>query len=539
MRRTTTFIVLLGLCFSVPGSLAFAQGNNPPDVGAKSATKSATAAEVEQLRHEVAELRAIVQRLVEASGHQGSSDPHFMLAKAVVAAPKNSNGAAAADVVLPAGPDPTAEASPAEPSSLLQGEKKDQKTAAAPVLAGFNGEHFFVKSADGKFQIQPYGYVQTDYRAYTGDGAPPNTFTIRRGRFGFLGTYGKNYDFAILADAAATSGSIIRDIYLQAKPYPWLQFQVGQFKEPFAQEELTAVTNTDFVERALTVLLYPSAATAFRSPGAVIHGDIAGGAMQYWVGAFNGKGIGATNTTSEPEVLGRLRFYPWKKSSNEWVKGFAFGGAIGHGRSRGLSNETSFSGAMPDAAYTFFPSFRLNGPVERYNGEFTWIKGPWALRGEYVQLNQARNSVGSEIVDGADFLSVPGVVAKAGYIYATYLLTGEARPENGVPKVKHPMFGPETPGGTGTGKGAWELKFRYSGIQAKALGANFPNPFTPARVPTFEDHTDQFTVGLNWYPNYWIKYQLDFNVDRLKDPSVQGILPQKYYVVLQRVQFRF
>ena len=32
---------------------------------------------------------------------------------------------------------------------------------------------------------------------------------------------------------------------------------------------------------------------------------------------------------------------------------------------------------------------------------------------------------------------------------------------------------------------------------------------------------------------------LDFSVDRLKDPSVQGILPQNYFVALQRIQFRF
>src|SRR5437667_1499828 len=185
MRPSTTFIVLLGLCFSVPGTLAYAQGDNPPDVGAKPATKSATKAEVEQLRREVAELRAIVQRLVEARGPQGSSDAHFMLAKAVVAAPNNSNDTAAADVVPPAGADPTAEASPAELFSLFQGEKKDQKAAAVPVTAGWNGELFFIKSADGAFQIQPYGYVQSDFRSYTGDGAPADTFAVRRGRFGF------------------------------------------------------------------------------------------------------------------------------------------------------------------------------------------------------------------------------------------------------------------------------------------------------------------------------------------------------------------
>jgi len=325
---------------------------------------------------------------------------------------------------------------------------------------------------------------------------------------------------------------------MNVKPTPYFQVQVGQFKLPFAQEVLQAVTNIDFVERSLASLLYPSAATAYRSPGAMIRGDISGGVMQYWVGAFNGKGILTNNTTNEPEVIGRLRFYPWKKKKDSLFQGFAFGGAIGHGRTRGLSNETSFSGTTPDAAYSFFPSFRVNGPVERYNGEFTWTHGPWAVRGEYDQLRQFRRGVGSEQSGGLGFTTLPAVVAKAGYLQATYLLTGESRPENGAPKVKHPFLGPET-AGAGRKWGAWELAFRYDKIHAKAPGVNQPSQFTPGLVPTFDDHTDAFTAGINWYPNYWVRYMLDFSVDRLKEPSVTGALPQNYFTTLQRLQFRF
>ena len=55
------------------------------------------------------------------------------------------------------------------------------------LVAGWNGEHFFIRSADGTFILQPYGYVQLDYRAYWGEGVPANTFAIRRARFGFMG----------------------------------------------------------------------------------------------------------------------------------------------------------------------------------------------------------------------------------------------------------------------------------------------------------------------------------------------------------------
>ena len=94
------------------------------------------------------------------------------------------------------------------------------------------------------------------------------------------------------------------------------------------------------------------------------------------------------NNTNQPEVIGRMRFYPWKKKKDSLLQGFAFGGSIGRGRSRGLSGEQSFAATLPDAAYNFFPQFAINGPIERYNGELTWTHGPWAVRTEYDQLIQ-------------------------------------------------------------------------------------------------------------------------------------------------------
>jgi phosphate-selective porin len=534
MRSLTTRLVLV-LSFVVLGSLALVQGQESANQSAGPAPTGATKEEVEQLRREVAEqrrtieeLKALMQRLADsaqqhAEGARG--DPASALAD-------GTSHLMNATLVQPI---------PGESPLTALIDQQSVPKKEAPPIAGWNGEHFFIRSADGQFQLLPYGYFQTDYRGYRGDGAPSNTFVIRRARFGFQGNYGKYYDFAVLLDSAAGNGISLRDLYVNVKPIPEFQFQAGQYKEPFAQEALTAVTNIDFVERSLASLLYPSASTAFRSPGLTIHGDIRGGIMQYWLGAFNGKGILAPDTTNEPEIIGRLRFYPWRKNKNSFFQGLAFGGSIGRGRTRGLSNELSFNAAMPDNAYTFFPSFRVNGRVERYNGELTWVHGPWALRGEYDQLLQERFGVGSEQVGGLGFTTVPGIVAKAGYGQITYLLTGETRPENGTPKVKHPVLGPATDAKGGTrGFGAWELAFRYDRIQAKEPGiSQLNNPLTPGFVTTFDQHTDQFTGGVNLYLNYWVKYQFNLSIDRLSSPSVQGQEPQNFFVLLNRLQFRF
>jgi phosphate-selective porin len=549
MRLLSASLVLLLLITSSalaqnPSAASASTSASTPD---GSTFIAATKAEVNELRSEVAsqrqtieELKALVEKLagVKASAADNSSEQVRPVADALVpAVPQlveaSSTGSARlmSAVLLEAEPEPPAAVSAQTPATA---PKKD-----TPLAAGWNGEHFFIRSADGQFTISPYGYVNTDYRGYKGDGAPSNTFFLRQARFGFQGSYGSHFDFALLSDAAATTGSVVRDVYLNVRIRPEFQFQAGQFKAPFAQETGIGDTSLDFVERGFQSMLYPSAASAYRSPGAALHGDLYGGVVQYWVGAFNGKGYALANTTNEPEVIGRLRFYPWRKTKSDWLKQLAFGGSIDHARSRGLSGDQSFSGVLPDNAYNFFPQFAINGPIERYNGEFTYLKNNFSIRGEYDQLNQFRQSVGSLQAGGLGFLSLPGITAKSWDISTTYLLTGEKRPENGTPRVKRPLFGPDTPGGQGRGWGAWELAFRYTGIQANEPGANFLNYYTPGYVTPFNDHTDEFTVGVNWYPNYWVKYVFNLGVDQLKDPSVTGAVPQNYFVFLQRIQFRF
>jgi len=546
MRSLTAFFVLL-VSFMAPVSLAHAQNAGSANKGDGSTSGDATKEEVNQLRSEVAaqrqtieELKALVEKLAEGKTAAAISAPAEI--RPVAETSSASNNAQPVDAPSASAPrlmNAVLLAAEPEPAAVVDQTPAAAPKKDAPLTAGWNGEHFFIRSADGQFTISPYGYVNTDYRAYSGDGVPANTFLLRQARFGFQGSYGSHFDFALLTDASATTGSVVRDVYLNVRLRPELQFQAGQFKAPFAQETGIGDTSLDFAERGFQSMLYPSAATAYRSPGATLHGDISGGVIQYWVGAFNGKGYALANTTNEPEVVGRLRFYPWRRSKNDWFKQFAFGGSIDHARSRGLSGDQSFSGTLPDAAYTFFPQFPINGPIQRYNGEFTYLKSSFSLRGEFDQLNMSRNNIGSEQAGGLGFISLPSIIAKAWDVSATYLLTGEKRPENGTPRVKRPLFGPDTPGGQGRGLGAWELAFRFTGIQAKEPGANFLDYYDPGFVPTFDYHTIEYTAGVNWYPNYWVKYVLNVGIDQLKDPSTIGAVPQNYFVITQRLQFRF
>ncbi|HTV66616.1 MAG TPA: porin [Bryocella sp.] len=539
MRWPKPCLALLLGCLTT-GLPIGAQNPVSPTKAAGSPSGNATEAEVNELRKEVAaqkqtieQLQTMVGRLAEvnaANGTNGAATMHLVTDSAA-----GVPTAGMVDAVMMQ-PDPDGSAVIVEAPQA--GTPK--ASGGAALTAGWNGEHFFIRSPDGQFSINPYGYVDLDYRAYTGDAVPANTFILRRARFGFQGNYGNHFDFAILTDANSTSGAIVRDVYLNTRIIPEFQFQAGQFKEPFAQELATGATNLDFVERGLQALLYPSVVTAFRSPGITLHGDIKHGAFQYFAGAFNGRGGVTAAVVNEPEVVGRVRVYPWRNTNSKWLREFAFGGSAARAEARGLSGDVSFSATIPDQAYTFFPQLRINGPLTRYEAETTYIHGPLAFRGEYVQLQEQRDGVGSETLGGLAFFSYPGVGAKAWNLSSTYLLTGEKQPENGTPRVKHPLFGPDTPEGQGgRGWGAWGLGVRYSAIQAIAPGANDLNLYTPGFVSSYSYRTDQFTFGFNWYLNYWVKYQFNIDVDRLAQPSVTGQEPGNFVVFLQELQYRF
>jgi phosphate-selective porin len=553
MRSPKWWCVLVILICVAAAPVAFGQSAKPSDdpTQSKSTGKAATEEEVQQLRREVAELKAQIQRLVEVSAVAQGGAAHLVETSAVAAsvpAPSSPAATPAADA-----PDANASSPAATPADIDALQKEIdvlQKKASdtPPAIAGWNGEHFFLGSSDGKFTIMPIGYLNAQYSFYNGDGAPADTFSIRRARFGVQGNYGSQLDYAFLFETASTSTPTIaiRDAYMDFKPWSAFKIQGGQFKVPFSMEVGTADTAVEFSERSINSVLYPDAGGAFRAPGIDIHGDLAGGRAQYWVGIFNGQGLLANSTTNEVEVSGRVRFSPWKNSDSHLLKGLSFGGSAEHSRSKGLANELSFSGLLNDGTYTFFPQFRINGGVERYNGFFSWFSGPLGIRGEYTQLLQKRENIGALAPGGVAFNTIPGVIGKGAYVSATYLLTGEREPENAIPRVKHPVIGPNSPGESGgPGWGAWAVKIRYAWLEGRAPGATCDAttvpacPITPGIVPSFSDHTDQLTAGFNWYLNYWVLVKSDFNFNQLKNPSVQGILPRNYFVFVEGIQFRF
>ena len=374
-------------------------------------------------------------------------------------------------------------------------------------LAGWENNHAFIRSADGKLEINLAGYGQLDYRGYQEGDHPPNTFVVRRARLAVEGNFYKYFDWRIEGDFADTLSTPLRDFYLNIQRFDEFQVRFGQTREPFSQEEIRSDAVQDFVERSLVNNLTPS-----RSPGVLIHGSIGDGQFEYQAGVFNGKGLLTNNSNGTPDSALRLRFNPFKDSDNFWTKGLIFGGAYNQGRNL---NNLSVRG-QTESRIIFFAPELVNGNLFRANGELTWLLGPATIRAEYDQVNQRRDNL------GPNETNLPGLVGKGYMAQFTYLLTGEAKSDAGVLAPKKSFLGTDGE----SGWGAWELKLRYSNLQ---LDDRSPR----------SNRADTIYFGTNWYMNRFVRYLLDFGIERFKDPARSPRPGENFFTVLSRIQVAF
>ncbi len=488
-------------------SSAQAQENQRP----KTDAESSKPAEVEQLKAKVEQLQTLLEQqqraILQLQNRLSEMDGKARPAALVTAAKANDADA------------PSAVASQAKQNAAAtEGKSANKESASAqtkaadkPVaVAGWDAQSAFIRSADGTFETRVTGFAQLDFRGYSSGSHPPNTYAVRRARMRFDGKLGKYYDYRIEGEMADTTSILLRDFYLRIARHEAAQLTIGQFREPFSQEELRPEPSQDFVEKSLVNLIVPA-----RSPGLMLSGVFNKGTFEYQIGSFNGKGLLRENNTGTPENAVRLRFAPWKNGKQFWLKGLAFGGAYAQGKT---ATVPSFRGQTDSRSFIFFTPDTVSGKVIRANGEVTWMLGPAALRAEYDQVNQARDNL------GANGTNLPGLVTKGYMAQFTYLLTGETKSENGATTPKRNLFSREN---GKPGFGAIEFKARFDDLEISDSTAK-------------SDRAQTLYLGTNWYLSRYVKYMLDFGFERFKDPlRSPNPADKNYFVILSRIQVAF
>jgi phosphate-selective porin OprO/OprP len=378
-------------------------------------------------------------------------------------------------------------------------ELKDRakQEGAGKLLAGFEGWTPYIKSADGDHKIEFHGRVHFDMRAYEEDarnldsnrsnlGANRNdlvtNFRVRRARLGVDATFFKHLDFKVEGDFGEVGSTfILTDGYLELKYWPEARLRGGQFKVPFSFEELTSSRFIDFVERSVVNNLVPA-----RDVGAMVHGRLFGGLLEYAGGVFNGAGQNTAETNDSKDYAGRLLVRPFRLMNIPALEKLHVAGHITHGdQDSGLSLQ-----GRTDARFVFFPRVATRGDRLRYGFEAVYAYGPFGLYGEYVNTEQERkacavqNAAGTACTGGAD---LPDVEAWGWYVAGTVFVTGEEKVHGRAPRVKpmNPRAGDF---------GALELVARYAQLDFDA------SPLPQANFAgTAANRVDALTVGFNWY----------------------------------------
>lgn len=299
-----------------------------------------------------------------------------------------------------------------------------------------------------------------------------------------VSTYGNFYDtvdFKIGIDFANVRD--IQDIWIRYIKHPFLKkIKFGHQKEPFSLEDLTSITRTTFMQRALPVISFASGRNiGFRydrlNPDSRINW---GTGIFLNTGSFSTVGEGASRISEANgfDVTARVFGLPvYDENGKKMLH-------LGLGCSFGSRNEDDLNAPMQ---FRTRPESRLTDdrladtgliPGDRrdaVNAELAMVYGPWSFQGQGYYVSLDANAAGDPNFWGY-------------YAFLSYFITGEHRNYNrslgvftGVEPqpVFHPMKGDW---------GAWELAFRHSYVDLNdgiIEGGKESN----------------FTAGLNWIHN--------------------------------------
>ncbi len=318
-----------------------------------------------------------------------------------------------------------------------------------------------------------------------------------------------------------------RDAYVDYVQFTFARVQVGKFKLPFSVDENTGATNLDFAFRSLAA----STLSPGRDRGWMAHGQIFNHALGYEIGKFDHDGHNA-HTNNPDRVTGgqttvwRVTSQPLRGVRSKWTD-VEFGYA--ETKSDLLEGFSSIKGQTVLGLDFYKSHYLVNGVRRRTGFEMRLRPGPFSLKAEYIRVTEERRG---ESVEDSD---LSPLVAKGWYVSGTWAVTGEVK-SNGLDEPIRPFM----QGGAGAVEVAARVEKLTFGSEAGFAAPNEPGS-TSHRADVVLGNADRVvTVGLNWYPNRWIKLQFNLINEKLADPS-QGPLPDRpsFWSRVFRIQVGF
>ena len=382
----------------------------------------------------------------------------------------------------------------------IQQAVESERAKTAPLVKA-SQEGFFLKSADDgeTFNLHIGGYAQTDGRFYLSQTKPGGSeLLMRRVRPILEGTVARYFDFRIMPDFGQET-TVLYDAYTDLHYLPEFRLRIGKFIAPVGFEQLQRTRDLKFVERALPTDLVPN-----RDIGVEIHGDLVRQRISYEAGIFNqipdntATVDGANGDAKDFE--GRVYVDPFADAQlpelNVLQKlGLGISGT--YGDTRGTTVD-SFRSAGQFTFFKYHANVVAAGPRYRYSPQFDWSWRSLGLLGEYVQNTQ--RLAPPVAIRKAVYAGTPrSIAAQAWQLQASYLLTGEDETFQAVRPRRNfdPMSG---------GLGAWELVARVDRLSID----NDVYNYGLADKATAANEALEWSLGVNWYLNRNVKFQLDY-----------------------------
>ena len=374
---------------------------------------------------------------------------------------------------------------------------------------------FWLKSANGNFELKAGGYLQADGRFYVNDTSAQgvDTLLLRRVRPILQGTLYRFIDFRLMPDFGGGK-AVLQDAYLELRYFPAAALRAGKFKTPFGLEYLQSDPDMVFVERGLPTDLVPN-----RDVGIQLSGDLAKDRLNYAIGAFDGTPDGASqdlDTNNGKDLVARLFATPFQPSrAGHPLKGLGFGLAGSNGRQEGALPTFVTAGQL--AFFSYATGVSAAGARTRFSPQAYYYYRRFGLLAEFVKSEQ-------KVKKGTGFATVQN---KSWQVAASFLLTGENKSFKGVTPLRD--FDPAK-----GGWGAWEISARVEGltVDPHVYVLGLADPTKTAR------RSQAWGVGVNWYLNKIARLSLNYEDTSFTGGSAGGNRSPEHALV-ERFQIAF
>lgn len=412
--------------------------------------------------------------------------------------------------------------------SITPGRPRDR----VPILGSF-GQGFEFESEDEEFMLQVHLESQTDYRAFdpSGEGFARNGFFAPRNRILFGGRATRSVEYLLSINRGFGDLNLL-DAWLNFRSDDRIQFKIGRFMTPFNYEQF-AIQNMWLIapERSL----FTSNLGLNRQYGAMLWGSAFDKRVDYAIGAFNGPRNSFEDFNNAKDVIGYLNVRPFQEQAEGGLlRLLNLGGSFSYGAQDNplvpaafrVATNASNAGSADRAAPPFL-AFN-DGVIERgqrtlWSAHLAYFYRSLSVVADYNGgiLRYARNAA----APSSAVLPTHGMSIAAGYF-----LTGE-RPERRT--IVEPLR-PFRLGRGEFGPGAVELVGRYStfDVDSNVFDAGL------ADRALWSNRAWITNLGVNWYPNEFVKIYLTWQHAEFGDPVVYA-LPDRRALTNEMLWLRF